>query len=501
MKRRHVGAPRFVALLSLRQARASARASGSGALPPMRISHSHRWQPLLFAVLLLGCALVRARSSWASFEFAKPKWDSSTKFLQLAREQLGTRRVILTAELDWSQVTPRDAVLVMHPQSRLQFAQVSAFLSAGGRMALIDDFGKADQLLTRFHIHRKSAPSRPLETLQNNPHLQVARAAQTLSKSGAELRHPMVDDVDRVVTNHPSALHTAADVELTPVLTLADTSGEQHLFAVIGVIGDAVACGLDDGEPKTERARCGRLFAMGDPSVFIDLMMQFEGNQKLAHGLLSYLLEDDAWGERQGNLYVLANDFTQAGNFGGGSEFERQLDSALDTISGWLNDTQSDGLPARAAWLLALVACAAVAIGVWRTSGKVYERPVPRYAKGQVLAAQGGLGGRAAMLSARATDRSLRVLELKSATEEWLRQRLGLPEQSAQQAILEAVEQQAVLDRRSLSELKDLFRQMADAERAMLTSESARFSAESIKQMHQTLQRIFDHLGTHGRST
>ncbi len=465
----------------------------------MHLLTAPRLKAFIATVCCVACALAGTAPALASFEFAKAKWDSSSQFLELARRQLGTRRVILTAQLDWGQLTGRDAVLALHPQSRLKFGQVSAFLASGGRLALIDDFGKADQLLTRFHIQRASAPSHPLETLRDNPHLQIARAAQTQSKGGVEVRHPMVEDVSRVVTNHPTALHTADDVELTPVLTLADTDGQQHLFAVIGVIGDAAACGLDDGEPKSERARCGRLFAMGDPSVFIDLMMQFDGNRKLAEGLLSYLLEDDAWGERQGNLYVVANEFTQAGNFGGGNELERQIDSALDTISGWLNDTQTEGLPTRAAWLLAVLACAAVAIGVWRTSGKIYERPTPRYARAQMLPAQGGFSGRAAMLSARSTDRVLRVLELKTAAEEFLRQRLGLPDHSAQQDIVEALEAQGRLDRRALAELKDLFRHMTDAERAMLSSETARFSAESIKQMHTTLERIVERLDVHRR--
>lgn len=437
----------------------------------------------------------------AAFEFKEPRWDSSTRLLELARKKLGPGRVVLGAKLDWSLLTPADAVVVLHPDARLQFSQVSAFLSAGGRLALIDDFGKGDQLLSRFHIHRTSPPTRPLESLLDNQHLQLARPAETAGKSGVALRHPMVDDVEYVVTNHPAALATSEQVELTPVLHLADEHGQRQLLAVIGVIGDAAACGLDDGRPRNPKARCGRLFAMSDPSVFIDLMMQFEGNRNLARGMLEYLLEDDAWGRRQGNLYIVANDFSQSGDFGGAGEFERQLDSALDSVAAWLNDTQREGLPDRFAWLLAVVACTCIALVLWKTSSKVYERPTPRYARLPPLVSQGGLLGRAAVLSAEGTHRNLVVLELKAAIEDYLRQRFGLSSLASSGQLLEALDQRGDLDQPAMASLRDAFRQMTQAETAMLGSENARFSRESVKELHAALRRIVERIESHSRST
>jgi hypothetical protein len=435
---------------------------------------------------LIAFALASGTSS-ASFEFAKPRWDSTTQFLKLARDKLGQNRVVLGAQLDWSLLTPEDSVLVMYPQQRLQFTQVNAFLAGGGRVAVLDDFGKGDHVLSRFHIHRHSAPSSPLESLHNNPHLQLARPADDLAGRGSALRHPMTAGIDHVVTNHPAALGTGQDVELTPILTLTDTHGKESLFAVVGVIGDALACGLDDGRPRNERARCGRLFAMADPSVFIDLMMQFDGNRKLAAGLINYLMENDAWGDRRGNLYILANDFTQTGDYGGSGDLERQLDTALDTLAAWLSDAQSEGLPTRLAWLIAVIASLAVAVSVYRSSGSVYDRPTPRYAATPPLLSQGGLIGRAAVLSAESTNGMLVVLELKTAIEEFLRERLSLSNRSSPAEILQAIEKRALLEPARLRRLTEVFRHMGDAERALLGSESARFSAESIKDMRTEL--------------
>src|SRR5690606_25117398 len=122
--------------------------------------------------------------------------------------------------------------------------------------------------------------------------------------------------VERVVTNHPQGLRELPGVELTRVLTLRGKSGESVALAVVGVIGDAEACGLNPPHTRQPNATCGRLFAMSDPSVFIDLMMQFDGNEKLARGVVKYLTESDVWGPRNGKLYIVANRFGQVGHFG-----------------------------------------------------------------------------------------------------------------------------------------------------------------------------------------
>ncbi len=455
----------------------------------------------VLAALASLCIALFVAPTWASFEFDKPRWDSTTRLLELARKQLGEQRVVLSPQLDWGRLQPADAVLILHPDARLQFSELSAFLAGGGRVALLDDFGKGDQALTRFHIHRSSAPTKPLESWLDKPALQYARPAESFNRQGTPLRHPMVEGIEFVVTNHPSALHTDPNVELTPVLTLSSESGNQALFAVIGVIGDAVACGLDDGRPRHPRARCGRLFAMADPSVFIDLMMQFEGNQRLASGLLKYLLEDDAWGKRDGKLYIVANDFSQTGAFGDDDSLQRQLDDALDTLSGWLGDARTEGLPPRVVWLLVLAASIAVVGAVWRISGKVYERPSPRYAASPARVAQGGVAGRAAVLAAPSTSRALVVLELKNGIEEFLKWRLRLPRRTAAHEILATVEQRGLLDVVSSRKLGSLFQQMLAVERSMVTAHPARVSTETIEQMRAQIAQTTELVDSQLRRT
>jgi hypothetical protein len=274
------------------------------------------------------------------------------------------------------------------------------------------------------------------------------------------------------------------------VLTLSDAKGNRTLFAAIGVIGDGGACGLEDGIPKSPDARCGRLFAMADSSVFIDLMMRFEGNRALAQGLVDYLVENDSWGDRQGRLFVVTNDFDQTGHFGGQDDFTHELDRVVDSIESLLDETRRDGLPDRGLWLLALLAAGGTCAYAWQSSGKLYRRPTPRYARPQPLSAQPGAAGRASVLAAPTTHGTLVLVELKAAAEEYLRQKLGLSKTASSQAMVAALNTQQALDPISTGELSELFQRLERAEKALLSSENLRIRPESIKQTHERLAAI-----------
>ena len=375
---------------------------------------------------VLGVAGLRHASATTSFTFTKQRWDGLATFLEVARAELGPERVVLEATVDWEQLSPEDALLVIHPETDLSFNEASAFLAAGGRIGLLDDFGRGADLLRRFHLSR-GPPPEPAEMLRNHPALAIARPHLSRSESGLQLTHPVAEEVGFVVTNHPQALRAQPGIELTRVLTLPARSGEDAALAVVGVIGDTKACGLGDEAPSAATARCGRLFAMSDPSVFIDLMMRFEGNRKLAAGLVRYLTEQDVWGPRQGRLWIVANRFSQVGHFGGEVDLRRDIDAALESLRSRLRDLQHQGLSSRAALLLAFAAALAVCWWAWRTGGRLYQRPAPRYTREQPLVAQGGLSGRSAVLSAPTTTEPLRLVELQAAIESHLKAAFSLP--------------------------------------------------------------------------
>lgn len=373
-------------------------------------------RPRIATILVLG-ALVVSNAYAESFSVTKARWDSFSAFLSLARETIGPARVEVEATVNWSTLRSEDTLLIVHPETDLSFSETSAFLSAGGRVALLDDFGRGDDLLSRFQIQRVN-PTTPLESLDGNPALAIARPQISRGPNGDDLTHPIAEGVDSVVTNHPQALRELPGVELTRVLTFPTQDGEVAL-AVVGVIGDSKACGLalPESSRATGDARCGRLFALSDPSVFIDLMLTFPGNRQLASGLLEYLMERDVPSERPGRLFIVANRFAQTGHFGGERDLGKDLVSGLEKVHAAFRDLQTEGMPARVALAASLLCAAGAAFWAWKTGGRLYRRPTPRYALAPSLLAQGGLAGRSAVLAAASTTEALRVLELKAALE------------------------------------------------------------------------------------
>src|SRR5690606_10494227 len=125
---------------------------------------------LIAVASALGVLGFQSLSAAASFTFTKPQWDGLAMFLEIARDELGPERVVLEATVDWEQLKPQDALLVFHPETDLSFSETSAFLAAGGRLGLLDDFGRGDDLLQRFQIQRV-APPEPAESLRDRPAL------------------------------------------------------------------------------------------------------------------------------------------------------------------------------------------------------------------------------------------------------------------------------------------------------------------------------------------
>src|SRR5690349_2361949 len=233
------------------------------------------WRSCHGAIAFLACAavLVLTTSARAAFEPKDATWQGTSELVAIAREKLGKSRVHIVPSISWEELQPMDALLVLHPEHELDYREVAAFLAAGGRLALLDDYGKADSLLRRFRIHRVRAPLDPRDPLRDNPSLPIAVPA-----AGPDGRpHPVVGGVDRVVTNHPTGLETDRGLRLTTVLEMQSSSEPPTPLALIGVIGDAKRCGLiSDSLDETPNGaapsngapvgRCGRLLSMGDPS-------------------------------------------------------------------------------------------------------------------------------------------------------------------------------------------------------------------------------------------
>jgi hypothetical protein len=432
---------------------------------------------LYFALVFSGFCLVPSQASGA-FEVSDVEWQGTSELFEIARAELGRQRVEVVGTLDYGKLEPADGVLVLHPEVDLDGEELGAFLAAGGRVAVLDDLGKATSFLARYRIERVQAPLRPAATLRNNPDLPLAVPSVQEVAGQEQNRHPTVRDVDRLVTNHPTAL---THPDLTPVLEIPAIGEPTATLAVTGVI-----------------AKRGRLFAMGDPSALINLMLRYPGNRAFAKHLTTYLVDRDDWGERGGKLYIVTNDFRQRGHFGGEEGAGQKLRDAVSGLDDALRSAHESGLPRTAALVLAAIALAFALVWALEHALRIYRRYVPRYALATPLVGQGGVAGRAAVLSAPTTERALVLSELRSALAEALAERLDVDPRAASSRLVEAVAARKVLDDAGVSALRKLFSELDQALTAL--SENRRLSVPErrVVALHQKMMEILSQIEQRG---
>jgi len=421
------------------------------------------------ALLLL--SLSQTGSAWGKgFEVADTSWEGTSELYALAQQELGKAKVEVLASADFERLTKEDGLLVLHPERELDYNELSAFLRAGGRMAVLDDRGEAAHFLARFQIHRVEAPRSPAQSLRDNANLAIAVPAVEQVAGQEQNRHPVVAGVDRVVTNHPTAL---VHPNLTQVLKIPALGEPDATLAVTGII-----------------AKSGRLFAMGDPSVVINEMLRYPGNRAFASGLLKYLVENDAGVGRGGKLYILANDFSQKGHFGGSRGALAELSNLSDTLAEFVTELEKNGLPGSLSLALAVLAGSGALAWAIHYSSRRYRRSVPRYALAPALVAQGGLAGRAAVLSAPTTDPALVLLELRSALSEALAQRLGLSRLASPEQIVAELGRRPLFDAARVREIGELFRTLAEGQAPILARKRLKLASDRLAALARKVMEI-----------
>ncbi|HEY6078874.1 MAG TPA: DUF4350 domain-containing protein [Polyangiaceae bacterium] len=406
------------------------------------------------AVLALGALLGASRVAAAAFDLNDTTWEGGSELFELAKKRFGRERIEIAATLDYSKLTPKDGLVILHPEVTLDYEELRAFLAAGGRLALVDDYGTGDALLGRFEILRARAPLAPAKMLRDNPSFAIAEPAVQLM--AGQTRHPMTQKVEAVVTNHPTAVFNS---KLTPVLTIAARDEPEATLALTGIV------------------KRGRLFAMGDPSAFINSMLRYPGNRQFAEGLLGYLVESDTWGERGGKLYFVANRFKQSGQFGDrGDALSRATQALADTLS----DMHEHGFPEPLPLLLAALLCLGAMAWAVTYAARPRPRAVPRYSAAEPSVAQGGLAGRIAVLSAPSTDAALGLAELRSAALELFGERLQLGRGASAKLVLSELQRRGLLADDTWRELDSAFSELRLIEERIVSKQ--RQAIPSVRQ-------------------
>ncbi len=394
-----------------------------------------------FALVLVACAAVFASRS----ALAKPldvdghDWEGLSDFVQAAHEEIGDARVLATSTLNYDDVKKEDGIILIHPERALDVDSLASFMRSGGRVVLLDDFGTGDALLKHFGLQRVPMPARPAEFLRNNPQFAIAEPA------GA---HPVVRDVTKLVTNHPTGLRHP---DLSPVLKLRGIDEPDVLLAEAGAVGE------------------GRLLAVGDGSLVMNSMLRFPGNRAFARGIVRYAVEDDNRFKRSGRLFIASGAFEQRGSFGEREGLAKEWHERLREASDAVTSARKDGLPPSVAYILAIFVGLGIVLWVGSRAGRTHRASAPRFTRGVPLLAQGGVAGHAAVIGAPKTSRALALLELKSALEEGLAGSLGLELVPSHEELVHRLEDARILDADGMRTLKQLLLRMASVETMVLS--------------------------------
>lgn len=279
----------------------------------------------------------------------EPAWNGLSELRALA-ERTGAA-VITPEQIDVSSLGPEDAMLVVHPVESLPSAELSSFLRSGGRLAVADDFGSGKNLLLAFGISvYPPSRSETFQQLRDQPHLLIATRQNA---------HPISRSADVIVTNHPQVL---SHRHLEPIYALRK---DHDAIVLSGAVGQ------------------GRLVAISDASIFINNMLQFEGNRAFARDLLAYLV-----GPGRGRLYIVGSDVQW--KFG----FRRfGAEHPLDSVRAVLSHVAKLRLPASAVTALSIVLALLLLVSVMTALPRrsVYARrkylevpPMPAGFAGQI---------------------------------------------------------------------------------------------------------------------
>lgn len=287
--------------------------------------------------LLIGVAEAEAQQDYG---VSNESWNGLSHFVAEARP-LGVQLEVAT-ELDYASLGAETALIIIYPTVPLDREALVAYLRSGGRLLIADDYGTAGPLLDGLGVRRDTRPVVGGIHFRDEPHLPVAAPVSE--------DHVLTVGVHRLLTNHPATFIT----ELPPVFV---TGSPERPVIVVGAIGE------------------GRLVMVGDPSIFINNMLEVRGNQQFARNLLSYLAGPDnarrvvlvtqRFGQRNGGG-TIASDANEA---------RQHFNIQLGRLSDWFASLRNaDAMPPWISLVLVVLAICliAVVIGQLRPRARLY---------------------------------------------------------------------------------------------------------------------------------
>jgi hypothetical protein len=239
----------------------------------MHSPFDRRYPQLLLAALVVVAVLavgVAASTSTAGFGAYNPAWDGASD-LRSAAEAEGSEPFVVRDVAEYDTVAANDSVaVVLSPDEQYadqDAARLREYVENGGTLVVADDFGGNGNALLSDVGADARLDGRPLRDERRHYRSPAFPVATNVSN------HSLTTDVQRLTLNHGTAVRPngATVLATTSEYGYLDENGNDELDDAETLTEHPVA--------TTESVGDGRIVVVGDPSLFINAMLERPGNR------------------------------------------------------------------------------------------------------------------------------------------------------------------------------------------------------------------------------
>lgn len=231
----------------------------------------------LLVVTVVGLVFAASTSS-AAFGSYNAAWDGASELREEA-QAVGTESDIVRNTSRYATVTPNGTLaIILSPQSGYGPAEtdrIRRFVRNGGTLLVAEDFGRhSNDLLARIGAEARVS-GQLLRDERYNYHSPALPVARNVSN------HTLTQGVAALTLNHGTFVRPNGATVLvsTSPYAYVDTNGNAELDDQDRVGTYPVA--------TVESVSDGRVIVVGDPSIFINVMLDRPGNRAFVRSLFS----------------------------------------------------------------------------------------------------------------------------------------------------------------------------------------------------------------------
>lgn len=242
----------------------------------MEAKHLTRLLVGALAAVLVVTTLWAGSTSAAAFGVYNPQWDGAADLRDVATES-GVETVVVTDVAQYDTHSPEDTVaVVLSPDEPYgpESAQLRQFVRSGGTLIVAEDFGPHSNALLADVGASARFDGRLLRDERRyarNPNFTVAPRVRDES---------LVASVERITLNHGTS------VSGNNTTVLINSSSYSYLDSNRNADLDDTETMHERPVATVERVGEGRVVTVGDPSLFINAMLQRSDNSAFVMSLL-----------------------------------------------------------------------------------------------------------------------------------------------------------------------------------------------------------------------